>query len=179
MKRVLPAVLLLVTLGGCVGPVRPTVAPPSQVQETRIVVDLGEGITLTLVGTDEATAPADQACVRTTHRLNTASGRYQAALVKPGCDNTQRPGNGFHGYFTAPPEGVAVESAETPVGPAEVFDSEYYECTNSCATGVDQVALVPVGTQILQVIAETSPSGSRKTRDRADLVALLQGLRKS
>lgn len=178
MRRVLLAAVVAVLLAGCQRPDVPTVRPqtPSPAP-AEIVVALAPGLELVVLGTEVALAPAANDCTTMVHRLATPTGRYQAAVLGADCTAGDAPGNGFHGYFPAPPRDAQVERAATPVGPALVFGSEYDECTNSCATGIDQVALVDVGGRTLQVIAETSPSGSQKSRERADLVELLQGLR--
>jgi len=65
------------------------------------------------------------------------------------------------------------------VGPARIFSNKYYECTNSCAYGTDEVALVDAGERVIQVTAVTSPSGGETSRSRPELVELLQGLHKT
>ncbi|HEX5334879.1 MAG TPA: hypothetical protein VFW55_03310, partial [Propionicimonas sp.] len=83
-----------------------------------------------------------------------------------------------HGYYAEPPDGT-FEQVITPVGPARIFSNKYYECTNSCAYGTDEVALVDAGERIIQVTAVTSPSGGETSRSRPELVELLQGLHKT
>lgn len=71
------------------------------------------------------------------------------------------PGNGNHGSYPSIDDARAGGSAngrhlesvhvDTPIGPAEVFLQSYYECTNSCQTYTEPVA----------IIALTQPTGAR------------------
>jgi hypothetical protein len=67
----------------------------------------------------------------------------------------------------------------TPVGDAVVFSNQYSDCSSSCYMGTDEVALVTVGTRVVQMIAVTAPASGTTERDRAGLVAVLQGLRRA
>ncbi|HSK34537.1 MAG TPA: hypothetical protein VK903_13740 [Propionicimonas sp.] len=181
MKRVLLVVVLLALLVGCtvVRPV-PSQDPSPSPTASQLRLDLGGGVELSVVGLDSAWTPAGQDdCAGVVHRLTTATGEYRVALLRSDCTSVPQALNGFHGYFVAPPEGAEVATATTPIGPARVFSNEYVECTNSCRSGTDEVALMAVGTRTLQVIAVAGVSRANNTRDRAQLVALLQGLRRS
>ncbi len=65
------------------------------------------------------------------------------------------------------------------MGPAKVFSNSYYECTNHCTYGGDEVALVNVDGGIIQVTAVTSPSSGETTRSRPELLDLLKGLHRT
>ena len=179
MKGVLPVVALAMMLAGCTLLPTPDPTPTGgAVVYSEIDVPLDRGVALTLYGEDSASVPIPNDCTERVHHLTTPTGNYQAMLIKPGCTGSPTVGNGFHGYFAEPPGGT-FEQVITPAGPARIFPSKYYECTNSCAYGTDEVALVDVGGRIIQVTAVTSPSGGQTTRSRPELVQLLQGLRET
>ncbi|MDI2124860.1 hypothetical protein [Yinghuangia seranimata] len=64
--------------------------------------------------------------------------------------STQKPGNGNHGvYRTAadvPADAANRTTVATPLGEATVFEQQYYECTNSCHTWTEPVAVVTLAT---------------------------------
>ncbi|MGV8910791.1 MAG: hypothetical protein ACOH1Y_17585 [Propionicimonas sp.] len=154
--------------------------PSSSAAYTQVVADLGQGIELEFVGEDSRVQQADVGdCAEGVHRLTTPSGEYEVMLLGPECTNEFRALNGEHGYFVTPPPATEVAKATTPLGPARLFSHPYEECTNGCRSGTDEVALVRVGSRTLQVIAVAQLGGSAHERDRAQLVSLLQGLRKS
>ena len=135
---------------------------------------------LSVLGEDSAWAIIDEyRCADTMHQLSTTTGDYRVTLLRSDCTSAPKALNGFHGYFAAPPAGAEVSTAATPIGPAQLFSNEYVECTNSCNSATDEVALVAVGDRTVQVIALARVGGSVHTRDRAQLVALLQGLSKA
>ena len=155
----------------------PTLKPTMTSSTT--VVNLGAGIELSVAGTVEGKTSPEVACSASIHALSTAIGDFQAVLIAPECDWSGQPGNGNHGFYLKAPATATVERVATPIGDAAVFSNEYTECTNSCHTGTDEVALVTVGTRVVQVIAVTAPANGTKTRDRSALVNVLQWLRKA
>jgi hypothetical protein len=186
MKRT-ALVLTVLALSACQAPMptqsgMPTQSPRSTTTSapSTLLVDLGDGIQLSVVGTDTATTSQDPTCAAAVHGLRTADGAFQALLITPGCvgtDNT--PENGNHGFYPAPPATARVDKVSTPVGDATLFSNQYSECTSSCYMGTDEVALVMVGDRVVQVIAVTAPASGTMERDRAGLVAVLQGLRRA
>lgn len=182
MKRILLLAVIVPLLAGCtflglVDVDHPT--PEPSVTPSQFVIDLGAGVKLAVIGEDSAWATHDEyRCADDMHRVTTATGDYQVTLLRSDCTSAPKALNGFHGYFAAPPAG-AEETAATPIGPALLFSNEYVECTNSCDSGTDEVALVAVGDRTVQVIALAQVGGSVHTRDRGQLVALLQGLSKA
>ncbi|MGV8850612.1 MAG: hypothetical protein ACOH16_13830 [Propionibacteriaceae bacterium] len=111
--------------------------------------------------------------------FKTSGGEYQAVLLAPGCAATTTiPENGNHGFYPSPPATAKVAPVSTPVGDAVVFSNQYSDCYSSCYMGTDEVALVSVASRVVQVIATSSPAAGTVDRDRAGLVAVLQGLRK-
>lgn len=181
MKRVLLVAVLLPLLVGCTLPHPPSpVDPSTSPAATQLVIDLGGGVTLAVLATDSSWAPtAERDCADTVHRLTTPTGEYQVALLRADCTGEPQALNGFHGSFVAPPAGSEVATAATPLGPARLFSNQYEECTNSCRFGTDEVGLVAVGGRTVQAIAVAAVGGATHTRDRAQLVSLLQGLRKA
>jgi len=181
MKRVLLVAVLLPLLVACTLPhPRPPDDPPTSPAASQLVIDLGGGVWIAVLGTDSSWAPtAEHNCADAVHRLVTPTGDYQVALLRADCTGAPQALNGFHGYFVSPPAGSEVATATTPLGPARLFSHQYEECTNSCGFGTDEVALVAVGDRTIQAIAVAGVSGAARTRDRAQLVSLLQGLRKA
>ena len=154
--------------------------PQPSASPSQFVLELGNGVRLAALGEDSTrTTTGSDNCAGTIHRLTTATGEYQVTLLRSDCTSVPRALNGFHGYFTEPPAGVEVATATTPIGPAQLFSNQYVECTNSCGSATDEVALVAVGSRTLQAIALAQVGGSVHTRDRAGLVSLLQGLSKA
>jgi hypothetical protein len=128
--------------------------------------------------TDKLSANVD--CASVVHRLTTSTGDYAAVELIPDCDATSdTPQNGDHGFYPKPPPRAKVEEAQTPVGPAAIFTNEYSECTSSCYIGGDEVALVTVDGTVVQITAVTAPANGSVKRSRADLVQLLQTLRRA
>ena len=183
MKRLLLALVLLPLVVGCaliplVKPDDPTPEPTTS--PSQFTIALGDGVQLAVLGEDSTWSTTDQyRCADTMHQLTTATGDYRVTLLRSDCTSAPRGLNGFHGYFAAPPAGAEVSTAATPIGPAQLFSNEYEECTNSCGFATDEVALVAVGDRTVQVIATAQVGGSDHTRDRAQLVNLLQGLHKA
>jgi hypothetical protein len=177
------ALVLLPLVVGCalsplVKPDDPTPEPTTS--PSRFTIALGDGVQLAVMGEDSAWATTDQyRCADDMHLLGTATGDYQVTLLRSDCTSAPKALNGFHGYFAAPPAGVEVATADTPIGPAKLFSNQYEECTNSCRFATDEVALVTVGDRVVQVIALAEAGGDVHTRERADLVSLLQGLSKA
>jgi hypothetical protein len=180
MKRMLLVTVLLPLLVGCallplVKPDDPTPEPTTS--PSQFVLALDDGVKLAVLGEDSAWTTTDEyRCADTMHRLTTATGDYQVTLLRADCNSAPKALNGFHGYFAAPPAGTEVATAATPIGPAQLFSNQYEECTNSCGFATDEVALIAVGDRTVQVIALARVGGSVHTRDRAQLVSLLQGL---
>jgi hypothetical protein len=183
MKRILLLAVLVPLLAGCTNVAIVDVDDPTpepSVTPSQFVVDLGAGVKLAVLGEDSTWSTRDEyRCADDMHRLSTATGDYQVTLLRSDCTSAPKALNGFHGYFAAPPAGVEVATAATPIGPVLLFSNEYVECTNSCNSATDEVALVAVGDRTVQVIALARVGGSVHTRDRAQLVALLQGLSKA
>jgi hypothetical protein len=75
-------------------------------------------------------------------------GTIEVELVPSSCDvEFREPGNGLHGAYrtitdVSDGDPVDLERIDTPVGMAEVFTQDYYECTNECIDYVDRVAIV-------------------------------------
>ncbi len=176
MKRVLAALGLAIIVAGC-GLLPTQSASGENKPFMEIDVPLGKGVALTTFGEDSTTAWGPNDCAERVHQLTTPTGNYLVILIKPGCTGSPTAGNGFHGYYAEPPGGF--KSAETPVGPAKVFSNSYYECTNHCTYGTDEVALVDVDGRIIQVTAVTRPSSGETTRSRLDLLELLKGLHRT
>lgn len=184
MKRKLLLALLVPLLVGCtlfvprVKPDDPTPEPtPSPSQ---FVISLDNGVELAALGENSVWETTDSyRCADVVNQVTTATGVYRVTLLRSDCTSAPKALNGFHGYFAAPPAGVEVATADTPIGTAKLFSNQYEECTNSCRFATDEVALVTVGERILQVIALAEAGGDVHTRDRADLVSLLQGLSKA
>ncbi|HEY3337933.1 MAG TPA: hypothetical protein VGK18_05485 [Propionicimonas sp.] len=177
MRRVVPALAVAMVLAGCT--LLPTPDPaPGTVVHLEIHVPLGKGVTLIVDGEDAIAELSANDCAGQVHQLTTPTGRYLVVQIETGCTGSTTAGNGSHGYYAEPPGGT-FEQVSTPAGPARIFSNTYYECTNSCAYGTDEVALVDVGGRIIQVSAVTSPSSGETTRSRPDLVRLLQGLRRT
>lgn len=179
-------VLVILLLSGCQAAaptptVAPTVAPSLTTSApSTVLIDLGDGIQLSVVGTVTTRPSQDASCAATVHGLRTAGGDFQALLLGRGCVATDHtPGNGNHGFYPAPPAAAQLDRVTTPVGEAVLFSNRYSECTSSCYMGTDEVALVTVGNRVVQVIAVTAPASGTAERDRADLVAVLQGLRRA
>ncbi len=166
-------------LGGCgLAPVSSPSAPaatnsdPSSVQVGVLVVP---GV---ISATDKPSTNPD--CASVVKRFTVASGDYAAVVLTPGCPGTTNtPENGDHGYYPTPPPRAKVQQAETPVGTATLFTNQYSECTSSCYMGGDEVALVTVDGIVVQIIAVTAPASGSVDRNRADLVQLLQTLRRA
>ena len=119
----------------------------------------------------------DGGCATVVRRFTTAAGDFEAAVLIPGCvGTTTQAMNGNHGYHPAPPVGATTEQAQTPVGTATLFSSQYTECTNSCSKGTDEVALLTVDGVVVQIIAVTAPANGTRSRSRTDLVQLLKTL---
>lgn len=128
--------------------------------------------------TEKLSANSD--CAAATRRLTTATGEYAAVALKPGCTaTTNTPQDGDHGFYPKPPPRAKVEEAQTPVGTAAIFTNEYSECTSSCYIGGDEVALLTIDGIVVQITAVTAPANGSLKRSRADLVQLLQGLRRA
>lgn len=185
MKRTLLIAVLVPLMVGCTLFI-PRIKPDDPTPEPRpspspLVVEFGDGVQLALIGEDWPwQTSGDRSCADTVHRLTTPTGDYQVSLLRKDCTGDPEALNGFHGAFTSPPAGGEVATANTPLGPALLFTHQYEECTNSCGFGNDEVALVAVGGRTLQAIALTQVGGSgAHAGDRAQLVALLQGLSKA
>jgi len=179
MKRA-PLVAALFVLSACQA--APPAVPVSSVSNgpSTFVVTLGNGIQISLPGKASATSSPDSTCATQVFELKTSGGEYQAVLLAPGCTATTTiPENGNHGFYPSPPATAKVDRASTPVGNAVVFSNQYSDCYSSCYMGTDEVALVTIGNRVVQVIAPSSPAAGTTDRDRASLVAVLQGLRKA
>ena len=186
MKRT-ALVLAVLALSACQAPTATTsTAPVPSVRSTTtsvppiVLLDLGAGIQLSVVGTVTTTISQNESCASAVHALRTADGVFQALLITPGCVATDTtPENGDHGFYPTPPAHATLDRVATPVGEATLFANQYSECTSSCYMGTDEVALVTVGSRVVQVVAVTAPASGTRNRDRAGLVALLQGLRRA
>ena len=158
----------------------PPAVPISSVSNrpSTFVVTLGDGIQISLPGKASATSSPDSTCATQVFELKTSGGEYQAVLLAPGCTATTTiPENGNHGFYPSPPATAKVDTAASPVGDAVVFSNQYSDCYSSCYMGTDEVALVSIANRVVQVIAPSSPAAGTTERDRAGLVAVLQGLR--
>lgn len=173
-------VLVVLALSACQPAPPAAVAPSVSNGPSTFLVTLGDGIQLSLPGKAGVTASVDPTCAGQVVELKTSSGEYQAALLEPGCVATDTIAeNGNHGFYPAAPATATVDRASTPVGEAVLFANQYSDCSSSCYMGTDEVALVTVGGRVVQVIAVTAPANGTTARDRAGLVAVLQGLRKA
>ena len=144
------------------------------------LVTMGDGIQLSLPGRAASTTSLNAACASEVFQLKTTGGEYEVASLLPGCTATTAiPENGNHGFYPAAPPTALVDRVATPVGDAVVFSNQYSDCASSCYMGTDEVALVTVGTRVVQMIAVTAPASGTTERDRAGLVAVLQGLRRA
>jgi hypothetical protein len=169
-------VLAALALAGC------TRAVPQSVTTTsgEVVVGLADAIRLSVSGTATTVDSADPTCAGSLYRLRTSSGEFQAFVLAQGCTATDgTPENGNHGFYPTVPARARTDQVSTPVGPATVFSNQYSECFTSCYMGTDEVALVPVAGRVVEVVAVTSPASGTTQRDRAGLVAVLQGLRRA
>lgn len=178
MKRA-TLVAAIFVLSAC--QVAPPAVPVSSASNgpSTFVVTLGDGIQISLPGRASATSSPDSTCATQVFELKTSGGEYQAVLLAPGCTATTTiPENGNHGFYPAPPATAKVDKAATPVGDAVVFSNQYSDCYSSCYMGTDEVALVSIANRVVQVVAPSSPAAGTNDRDRAGLVAVLQGLRK-
>jgi len=178
------AALVLVTLAlaACQpAPVpAPTAVPVTATTSGTTLVDLGDGVHLAVTGTVTSTPSLNATCADAVYAVKTSDGTFQALAIRPGCPGTTDIAeNGDHGFYPTAPPRALVDHVATPVGDAIVFANQYSECTSSCYMGTDQVALVPVGSKVIQVIAVTAPASGTIDRDRAGLVAVLQGLRRA
>lgn len=119
-------------------------------------------------------------CASVIRRFKATTGEYAAAALIPGCAGTiDTPQNGDHGYYPKPPATARTEQVQTPVGTATIFSNQYSECTSSCYMGADEVALLTVDGATVQIMAVSAPASGTRERSRADLIALLQTLRRA
>lgn len=177
MKRA-PLVAALFVLSACQAAPPAVPVPSVSNGSSTFVVTLGDGIQISLPGKASATSSPDSTCATQLFELKTSGGEYQAVLLAPGCTATTTiPENGNHGFYPSPPATAKVDRASTPVGDAVVFSNQYSDCYSSCYMGTDEVALVSIANRVVQVIAPSSPAAGTTERDRAGLVAVLQGLR--
>ncbi|MCA0295414.1 MAG: hypothetical protein LCH96_08940 [Actinobacteria bacterium] len=176
LRVALAAMLLLVA--GCSADPEPTASATLVPMGEDRTIALGGGLRLDPGpdGSDTNWAPSPNDCTDRVHLITTPTGDYQVVLVNAGCTSQTVAGNGFHGYFVDPPEKAIVEQFTTPAGDLRLFANSYFECTNSCTTGTDQVGLLTLGPQVLQVIALASPSGTYQDRTRGELKAFLANL---
>lgn len=179
MKRA-ALVSAVLALSACQTVPPATLAPSVSNGPTTFVASLGDGIQVSLPGTASLTASLDTTCAGQVFELKTTGGEYEAVLLLPGCAATTAiPENGNHGFYPSAPPTAQVDRVATPVGDAVVFSNQYSDCSSSCYMGTDEVALVTVGTRVVQVVALTAPASGTTERDRAGLVAVLQGLRRA
>jgi hypothetical protein len=172
-------VLAILALSACQSP--PSAPVPSVSNgPTSFLVTMVDGIQLSLAGTAGTTTSLDPTCASEVFELKTTGGEYEVASLLPGCTATTAiPENGNHGFYPAAPPTALVDRVATPVGDAVLFSNQYSDCSSSCYMGTDEVALVAVGSHVVQVIALTAPANGTTARDRAELVAVLQGLRRA
>ncbi|MBI4898986.1 MAG: hypothetical protein HY829_00750 [Actinobacteria bacterium] len=169
-------VLAALALAGCTH----TVPQPVTTTGGEVVVGLADAIRLSVLGTATTIDSPDPTCAGSLYRLHTSSGEFQAFVLRQGCTATDgTPENGNHGFYPSVPAGARTDQVSTPLGPATVFSNQYSECTTSCYMGTDEVALVPVAGRVVQIVAVTTPASGTTQRDRAALVAVLQGLRRA
>jgi len=181
MKRVV-LVAGVLALSACqpAAPPPPVTTAVTTSGPSTFLVDLGDGIQLSLAGTATSTSSRDPRCANSMFQVRTTGGAFQVTLLEPSCaGNETTPGNGNHGFYPAAPATARTDRAATPIGEAVLFSNQYSECTNSCYMGTDEVALVTVGNRVVQVIAVTAPASGTMKRDRTGLVAVLQGLRRA
>ena len=145
-RHLLPAALLVLATAGC-GPDRPP-APPTPPSTAAIEgpvalhVALGAGERLSQRTDGSGDCPGLSATVDL-GRAGAVTLVAYASTCEHG-DNTH-PGNGRHGVYRGPSDipaerhGTAVATA---LGPATVFEQPYYECTNSCSTFTEPVAVI-------------------------------------
>ncbi|WP_189132247.1 hypothetical protein [Wenjunlia tyrosinilytica] len=89
---------------------------------------------------------ADQSATLERGKDRIASFQVFAKSCEPTRDN-DKPGNGYHGVYRSPEDIPAdlrgsAERVPTAIGSALVFDQRYYECTNSCRTWTEPVAVI-------------------------------------
>jgi hypothetical protein len=170
----------VLALSACQSAPSATLAPSVSNGPSTFVVTLGERVQLSLPGTAGMASSLDPTCAGQMVELKTTGGEYQVVVLLPGCAaTTSIPENGNHGFYPSPPPTAKPDLVPTPVGDSVVFSNQYSDCSSSCYMGTDEVALVTVGTSVVQVIAVTAPASGATTRDRAGLVAVLQGLRRA
>lgn len=150
----------------------PRSSAPTSVRVGRVVIP---GV---MAVTDKISANVD--CASVIRRFTATTGEYAAAALIAGClDTTETPLNGDHGFYPKPPATARTEQVQTPVGTATIFSNQYSECTSSCYMGADEVALVTVDGATVQIMAVSAPASGTRERSRADLVALVQTLRRA
>lgn len=113
-----------------------------------IEIELPEGFAIT----DIRPGGEVEGCPTALYRLAAVDDHRAAltvTLIPADCrlPEEQRVLNGRHGVYTSiedVPEPIDVRTVRTEIGQATVFSQEYVECTNSCTTTVEPVAIIAV-----------------------------------
>lgn len=148
--RLLIALVLALVAGGCrgtdarpvSGPVSsPTVAPVGG--PVAFHVQLGAGQRLTMRSPRPGDCPGLDALIELG-----AEGTVELTAYATTCaSDNARPGNGRHGVYRTTAD-IPAElragaiSVRTALGEATAFNQSYYECTNSCKTYTEPVAVI-------------------------------------
>lgn len=87
--------------------------------------------------------------------------------------------NGRHGWYTAldqVSDPLDVTTAGTRLGQAQVFGQKYTECTNSCSSSTDQIALITLDRPTDPVFPVLVVMSTADERTRAQFLQLLTGI---
>lgn len=164
-------VVLALAASGCRGPARPSPVPVSSPTVASVGgpvafhVQLGAGQTLTTRSTQPGGCPGLDALID----LGPA-GAVELMAYATSCtvgDNS-RPGNGRHGVYRTTADIPAERrsgavTVHTALGDGIAFDQSYYECTNSCRTYTEPVAVIALAhpeDPAYQALMAFSPKGS-------------------
>lgn len=95
-----------------------------------------------------------------------------------GCDPANaRPGNGSYGHYRTladVPEPIDPIEIESVLGPTTIVGQPYYECTNSCDEWNLDIAIVELSEPVNSEFPTLTVIGTRRSFERADLLALLE-----
>lgn len=98
-----------------------------------------------------------------------------------GCAETsQQIGNGVHGYYRSledVPAPLHPEEVETALGPAHVFDQEYFECTNICEEWQEPVAIIELDRPRDENYPALVLRSDKAALDREVLVGIMETMR--
>src|SRR5690242_14079910 len=150
VSPVLVGLVVALVVSGCrgtdarpvLGPVSsPTVAPVGG--PVAFHVQLGAGQRLTMHSPQPGNCPGLDALID----LGPDGAVELTAYAGSCASNNARPGNGRHGIYRTTAD-IPVElragaiSVHTALGEATAFNQSYYECTNSCKTYTEPVAVI-------------------------------------